>query len=286
MRKTLAPFFTPERQLAQKDSIVACTRKAIDRVTRLGHFDAVADLAVSIPFSVTCEWLGLDEALARYLHDKPLSQVTWPDVERALLPAGVIPDLLRTGDFPKAQLAELAAFFFAASYGTSRDFLLLSLSVLMKHPDIVDQVLRDMSLLSGLVEELLRMEPAAHTLLRRTLSDVVLEQQAIPAGSTIWISIAAANRDPAVFDSPEELKIDRTATRHLAFGIGPRFCMGSPLARLESAIILEALLPLVPQIEVAGPMKIQFWNDFPGGAPSSRQITSWPMRIAVRGRGR
>lgn len=286
MRKILGPFFTPERQVAQKDSIIARTSEAIDKVTKLGHFDAVADLAVSIPFSVTCDWLGLEEDSARCMHGKPIPQVTWPDVERALLATGVIPDLLRMGELPKAQIAELAAFLFAASYGTSRDFLLLSLSVLMKHRDVVDQVLMDMSLLPGLIEELLRLEPAAHTLLRRTLSDVVLEQQTIPAGSMIWISIAAANRDPAVFESPEELRLDRTTTRHLAFGIGPRFCMGSPLARLESAVILEAVLPLVRQLESAGPLKIQFWNDFPGGAPSSRQITSWPMRIAPRGRSR
>ena len=280
MRRFLNPFFTPERQQAQRESIARHIARIIARIETVKTFDAVADLAIPIPFSVACSWLGLREDIAAEIHRHPASGIEWADVVPALLSDGIIPELVAEGSLPKKQIAELASFFIAASYGSSRDLLLLGLSVLMENPEVVARVNADMSLMPVLVEEILRLEPSAHTLLRRTRSEVEIGGQKIPEGSMIWVSLGAANRDPEVFDDPDELKLDRVSTRHLAFGIGPHFCIGSPMARLENEMILTRLMPLIPRLRPTGPMDIGFWDDFPGNVPSSRQIRSWPMVLA------
>jgi len=279
MRRFLNPFFTPERQHAQRDSIQHHISRTLKRIEALKTFDAVADLAIPIPFSVACSWLGLREDVAAEIHKSPASEIQWADVAPGLLQHGVIPELVAEATLPQQQLAELAAFFIAASYGSSRDLLLLGLFVLLEKPAVVARVSADMSLVPALVEEILRLEPSAHTLLRRTLREVELEGKTIPEGSMIWVSLGAANRDPEVFDDPDELKLDRVMSRHLSFGIGPHFCIGSPMARLENEMILTALMPYLPRLKSAGPMDIGFWDDFPGNVPSSRQIRSWPMKL-------
>jgi cytochrome P450 len=279
MRRTLGPYFTPERQHSQRASIERHARRIISRLETLESFDAVQDLAIPIPFSVACEWMGLDEDVAARLHSVPVPQLTWEQVKPGLKQTGVLADLMRDSVVTEKQLTEFAGFFLAASYGSSRDFLILALSLLIAHREVVDAVLTDMSLVPTLIEEMLRLEPSAHTVIRRTTADVELEGKLIPRESMIWISLGAANRDPAVFESPDELRLDREMTRHLAFGIGPHFCLGSPMARLESEIVLTHLMPLITRLRALAPMKTSFWADFPGGVPSSRQVESWQLRF-------
>lgn len=279
MRRYLNPFFTPERQHAQRDSIQHHISRTLARIETMTTFDAVADLAIPIPFSVACSWLGVREDVALELHRRPMTEVNWADVVPGLLQTGLIPELVAEGSLPHRQLAELAVFFIAASYGSSRDLLLLGMFVLMENPEVVARVNADMSLVPVLVEEILRLEPSAHTVMRLTRREVELDGRTIPEGSMIWVSLGAANRDPEVFVDPDELKLDRVSTRHLAFGIGPHFCIGSPMARLENEMILTELMPYLPRLHSAGPIDIGFWDDFPGNVPSSRQIRSWPMEL-------
>jgi cytochrome P450 len=279
MRRLLNPYFTPDRQHAQRESIERHTIRTLARIREMRKFDAVADLAIPIPFSVACEWMGLHETAARRLHDRPMREVTWSEVQPALTSDGVLAALARETDLTEAQLAEFSVFFLAASYGSSRDLLLLALWVLMNAPAVVEQVAADLSLIPDLVEEILRLEPSAHTLIRRARTDVVIEDKAIPANSSIWVSLGAANRDPAVFEQPDELRLDRSQTRNLAFGIGPHHCLGSPLGRLESQIILASLMDEIPRMRAHDDIEIGFWDDFPGGVPSSRQIRRWPLEL-------
>jgi cytochrome P450 len=75
---------------------------------------------------------------------------------------------------------------------------------------------------------------------------------AIPAGSTVLLLIAAANRDPGFCDDPERFDVGRVPGRHLAFGLGIHFCLGAPLARLEIQIALRRLVPVLGHLELAG----------------------------------
>ncbi|NUT32619.1 MAG: cytochrome P450, partial [Hamadaea sp.] len=89
---------------------------------------------------------------------------------------------------------------------------------------------------------------------RRTATeDTTLAGVRVAAGQKVVLSYAAANRDPAVFADPDRLDLGRTPNPHLAFGIGPHFCLGSHLARLEATAALTALRPRLAGLAVTGP---------------------------------
>jgi cytochrome P450 len=80
---------------------------------------------------------------------------------------------------------------------------------------------------------------------------MVLGGKSIRAGDRLFLMINAANRDPAVFPDPDRLKLDRDPNPHIAFGYGPHYCVGAPLARLEGQIAFERLLDRLTDIRIA-----------------------------------
>jgi cytochrome P450 len=122
---------------------------------------------------------------------------------------------------------------------------------LLSHPRALDLVLADRSLVPAAVEESLRLEPAAAVVDRYATSDAQLGGARIRAGDQVTVSLAGANRDPAVFRDPDRFDIRRPdAGRHLAFAYGPHFCLGAHLARLEARIAIEALLEGLPGLRL------------------------------------
>jgi len=109
---------------------------------------------------------------------------------------------------------------------------------------------RDVAGPSLLVEEMLRHDSPLHLFERTATSDVVIEGVTIRAGERIAALLGAANRDPAVFESPDEFRPDRDPNPHLAFGAGIHFCIGAPLARLELETSVGVLLRRFGRLEV------------------------------------
>ena len=103
------------------------------------------------------------------------------------------------------------------------------------------------------VEELLRYVSPVHQFRRTATQDTVLGGQEVKAGDKVVIWFSAANRDPEVFDDPHGLDLTRDPNPHVAFGIGPHFCLGAHLARLELAELLRRLLDRAPGLTVTGP---------------------------------
>jgi pimeloyl-[acyl-carrier protein] synthase len=102
------------------------------------------------------------------------------------------------------------------------------------------------------VEEGLRYESPARTVLASPAErDIELESSTIPAGDSVILVVAAANRDPAVFDDPGRFDITRSPNPHIAFSSGYHFCLGAHLARLESQIAIGALLQRFPAMSLA-----------------------------------
>jgi cytochrome P450 len=113
---------------------------------------------------------------------------------------------------------------------------------LLQRPDQVELLENDPSLVPAAIEESIRLFSPFQFLFREPVADVEVGGVTIPAGDMIAILLGAANRDPQVFDRPNEFDLTRR-TPHLAFGKGIHFCLGAPLARLEADISLRALLP-------------------------------------------
>ena len=89
---------------------------------------------------------------------------------------------------------------------------------------------------------------------RRVLkADVTVGGKSMKAGQLVLVLLGAANRDPAQFADPDRLDVGRPDNKHVAFGMGPHFCLGAPLARLEVRIVLETLLRRLPGFRLDGP---------------------------------
>lgn len=102
------------------------------------------------------------------------------------------------------------------------------------------------------VEEMLRFDSALQLFERTAIEPVEVGDVVVEEGQRIAALLGAANRDPAVFDAPDEFVVDRDPNNHLAFGVGVHFCLGAPLARMELAESVTALFETFPDLELAG----------------------------------
>ena len=123
--------------------------------------------------------------------------------------------------------------------------------LLLTHPDAHGALLADRSKVKGFVEEVLRLESPTMGMVRHAHEDAQVGGVDIPAGSSLHLRYAAANRDPRMFENPAELDVDRpNANRHLAFSTGETHCPGAGLSRLEQVIALGAMLDRLPNLRL------------------------------------
>ena len=145
--------------------------------------------------------------------------------------------------------------------------------VLAEDQPLQRRVRADRSLIPALVEECLRLESPTVLLFRTATRDVEVAGQKIGTGDKVGLFIGAANRDPAVFERPDEVDIDRPHNRHLAFGGGAHRCIGSNLARLQIRIFVEELLNRI------GPFRIKEGADVRYMGGQTRGLASMPLEF-------
>jgi pimeloyl-[acyl-carrier protein] synthase len=149
------------------------------------------------------------------------------------------------------------------------------LLTLIRRPEKLAQMRGNPALLPAAVEELLRFEsPSQHTG-RIAREDVEMGGKEIRKGHAVMAIMAAANRDPERFPEPDELILDRSDNKHLAFGWASHFCFGAPLARIEGQIAFETILRRLPGLAVApGPLA---WRSNSG----LRGLTALPVTFGT-----
>ncbi|MGW7005319.1 cytochrome P450 [Streptomyces sp. NPDC054933] len=163
---------------------------------------------------------------------------------------------LAEGRITKAELLSQIGITLNAGHETTRSMISLSVLALWHHPDQLDLLRADPSLLPGAVEELLRYLSVADTIpLRVALADITVGAQTIRAGEGVIASLGSANRDPAIFPSPDTLDIRRGDNRHLALGYGVHQCIGGHLGRLELEVALGTLIEQAPTLQPAVAME-------------------------------
>ncbi|OMC19010.1 cytochrome P450 [Mycobacterium sp. SP-6446] len=124
------------------------------------------------------------------------------------------------------------------------------LVALLTQPALMDALRADRGMLRGAFEEALRWEPPITTVVRRAIRDCELGGVAIPAGTHVSVSVAAANRDPARYPDPDRFDPTRRNIAHLTFGGGPHLCLGMHLARMEAIVAINALLDRLPDLRL------------------------------------
>jgi unspecific monooxygenase len=128
---------------------------------------------------------------------------------------------------------------------------LLGWRQLFRHPAQLARLRADPALVATAVDELLRFDTPLQMFERWVLEDVEIHSVRIPRGAELGLLFGSANHDPAVFDAPGELTLDRAPNPHLTFGAGIHFCLGAPLGRLELQTSFRALLARFPNMEPA-----------------------------------
>ena len=139
-----------------------------------------------------------------------------------------------------------------AGHETTTNLIGNGVLALLDHPEALDAVRADATLIPNAVEEFLRYDSAVQAIPRVATEDVVLGDRTIERGAFALVMIGAADRDPARFPDPERFDIRREDVRHLSFGLGAHFCLGAPLARLEAQVAFEVLLRRLPGLHAAG----------------------------------
>jgi cytochrome P450 len=149
------------------------------------------------------------------------------------------------------EVASNAAVMMFGGIETTEAMITNALLQLLHHPDQLALVQADFDLLDGAIEESLRLEPGAVVVDRYATRDIELGPALIRAGDPVTVSLAGANRDPAVFDEPDRFDVRRANARlQLAFAHGPHHCVAAHLARLETRIALEHLLRRLPGLRL------------------------------------
>ncbi|MFF3487939.1 cytochrome P450 [Streptomyces sp. NPDC002701] len=149
------------------------------------------------------------------------------------------------------EVASNAAVLMFGGIETTEGMITNALLHLLGHPDQLALVLADPDLLDGAIEESLRLEPGAAVVDRYATRDTGLGPATIRRGDLVTVSLAGANRDPAVFTDPDRFDVRRANARlQLAFAHGPHYCLAAHLARLEARIALQYLLERLPALRL------------------------------------
>jgi len=155
------------------------------------------------------------------------------------------------GQLTLPEVASNAAVLMFGGIETTEGMITNALLHLLRHPGQLELVRADPDLLDGAIEESLRLEPGAAVVDRYATRDTVLGPATVRRGDLVTVSLAGANRDPAVFADPDRFDVRRPNARlQLAFAHGPHYCLAAHLARLEARIALQSLLERLPDLRL------------------------------------
>jgi cytochrome P450 len=151
----------------------------------------------------------------------------------------------------QGEILSFCLLLFLAGQVTTTHLLGQCLLCLDAHPEALYQLRADPTRIPGAIEEVLRFAPPVWRILRYTRAEVEIAGACLPANAKIFAWLASANRDERSFSSPRSFDIARVPhPPHLSFGQGVHFCLGAPLARLETSIALSLLLTQLPNLRV------------------------------------
>jgi cytochrome P450 len=280
-RKLLATVFSPRRVAALEPRIREYCAACLDPLVGESRFDLIEKLGLEMPMKVIGMLLGIPEEGQAAFRDESNAMVATEDGGKMDFSDGVIISHEAMGDYVDWRyshpsddvMTELINAEFEDENGVTRtltrDEILMYVTVLggagnettgrligwmgstlARHPEQRAALAADPSLVPGAVEEVLRLEPPGPFNARYVTRDTELYGQIVPAGSAMLCMVGAANRDPRRYDDPDRFDIRRQKAMHLTFILGPHYCLGSALARLEGRVALEEILRRWPAWEV------------------------------------
>jgi cytochrome P450 len=139
------------------------------------------------------------------------------------------------------ELLSSVGLLLGAGFETTVNLIANSMLTLLRHPEVLSRLRGDPDMVIRTVEEVQRYDPPVQFRTRTTLTDINISGVTIPKGATVVLLFGSGIRDPARFPDPDRFDPDRTDNEHFGFGRGIHYCVGAPLARMETHIALSAL---------------------------------------------
>jgi cytochrome P450 len=273
--------FSPRRVVEMTETIQSYTDELLDRLPAAEVVDLMSGLAYALPLMVIGDMLGVPAADREQIHvwsnllgrnrggDDPValmrahealgefrSYVEQLIAEKRRHPGtDLVSALMEAHEGDRLSEEELTAMFVVllfAGHETTTNLIAHGLVELQRNPEQWRLLCDEPTIAEAAVEELLRWVSPVQFNGRVAVQTVELDGGRIEPGDTVFLMLAAANRDPGFFADPDRLDLRRPDARaHLALGFGPHFCLGNALARLEGAIVLGTLARRFPNLEIA-----------------------------------
>jgi len=283
VRAIAADWFSPKAMRALGERIDELAKNYVDKMRDLGgECDFVQEVAVNFPLYVIMSMLGVPDSDLQTMLTLTQAMVGSEDSEyqrsasmedNALLemfqyftaltasrranPTDDLASTIANARIDGEPLSDIDTISYYAIIGiaghdTTSATISGGLRALLEHPDQLEMLRRDPSLMPSAVEEMIRWVTPVKAFMRTAAEDTVLHDVSIAAGDSLLLSYASANRDEEAFDDPFRFDINREPNKHVAFGYGVHFCLGAALARMEVTKFFSELLPRLKSIEFAG----------------------------------
>lgn len=282
LRKLVSKAFSPKVVKALEADVAALVDGLLDKVQGQDQMDAIEALAYPLPVAVICRLLGVpledepqfswaselsaqgldplvgDEGDTPPGYEKRLEAGLWLReylgglVERRRSEPGDdlisrLVEVEEAGDqLTEEEIVATCNLLLIAGHETTVNLIANAMLAMLRHPQWWAALAADSSKAPEIIEETLRWDPPVQLMARVAGDDMRIGETDIPKGDTFTLLLAAAHRDPAVCERPDEFDPSRESIRHMAFGRGPHFCLGAPLARLEAALALSAVTARFP----------------------------------------
>ncbi|APE17911.1 cytochrome P450 [Mycolicibacterium pallens] len=286
LRKLVSKAFSPRVVKALEPDITSMVDDLLDKAAATSEFDAVEQLAHPLPVAVICRLLGVpieDEAqfsaastilaqgLDPFVTFTGETQGLEERMKAGMWLRGYLRELLErrraeprddlmsgliaveeSGDqLTEEEIVATCNLLLIAGHETTVNLIANGILAMLRHREHWTALSADPGLAPNIIEETLRYDPPVQLASRVAGADMEIGGIRIPKGDIMMVLLAAAHRDPAVTERPDEFDPTRSPIRHLAFGHGPHFCLGAPLARMEAAVALSAVTKRFPDAQLA-----------------------------------
>ncbi|SFJ85479.1 Cytochrome P450 [Amycolatopsis sacchari] len=304
LRRLVTKAFTVRRIEQLRPRVQEIADGLVDAMLAKGApADLVEDFALPVPVTVICELLGVpyeDRVDFRYWSDAFLSTTRFTpeqvgectlkmraylegliaqrrETPRDDLLSGLVAARDQDDRLSEDELVMLAMALLVAGHETTASQIPNFVYTLLTHPDQLELLRADLSLVPRAVEELMRYVPLGigAGIARYALEDVELGGVTVRAGEAVLPALASANRDESVFTEPDRLDLLRQEGTHIGFGYGVHHCLGAPLARMELQVALDTLLRRLPGLRFAGTEDGVEWKEGLSTRGPERMLLTW-----------
>jgi cytochrome P450 len=282
LRRLVSRAFTPRALEGLRHRIQEVADDLLDGMDGDAECDLIAEYTSRIPIEVIAEMLGIPREEIPYLYalgepgtrliasaapswrDFQLSMAAVTEFEQYLamhierlrrrgVDNSILAAVLQDGDLTEIEVRMFAALLLGAGFITTTHVLGKAIVTLVRHPDQLDRLLVNPEGWPNAVEEMLRYDTSIQWTARVATETLDIQGHTVYAGQAILLLLGGANRDPALFERPNEFDTARVNAReHLSFGTGIHVCLGAALARMELHIGLQSLFARFPQLTLAG----------------------------------